>query len=687
VTSTCTHWLKLAVVLCGGLLFAGLLGGCGGPVARVGAGAGQEPAAREPQVLVVTVAGKLGTQEFARCHRTVREAGQRGIGYVVFRFEDAGSQGESAGDLQSLLDRVQDTTVRTVALLRGRTTQGAAYAALCTDRTFCLPGATWGEINKPEQELSELLAESPDQAQAARLDSLREALGTRLERRKVKLRPDAAKVAAAMVDPRLQLVQAIVREGGIERPRILDTAELAALQGSGATVVEQTPLERPLMLDAARAEELGLSSGTVPNLDALTEALGVDRDSLGELTTNWAEHMVGWLELLQPFLLIAGFVLILFEVKTPGVGLPGLLGIAFLGLAMFHSYLVGLADVTEILVFFLGLAALAVEIFLLPGTVVFGAIGFLCLVMALVLSQQSFVLPSNTVEEQILVTNLTHVTVLFVLVLVLGAVLWRLLPRIPVVNRMFLDAPGRLAAATPAGGSGRGLVDAAATALVGRTGTAATVLRPTGTMAIDGDRFDVVTEGEFVEAGTPLRVLYVAGPRVVVAAVAPAGERPAEGGSVGLVLLLGIVGLALVVAEVFFFSFGVFGALSGVSILTAVFLAFQESVGFGATVLVLEAVGVPAVWIAAMRILPKTPFGKAMMLDGPSVPGSAAAADPSLGELLHKTGVTLSPLRPAGFARIDGKKIDVVTRGEMLDAGCPIKVLDVAMNRVVVGRQ
>jgi membrane-bound ClpP family serine protease len=46
----------------------------------------------------------------------------------------------------------------------------------------------------------------------------------------------------------------------------------------------------------------------------------------------------------------------------------------------------------------------------------------------------------------------------------------------------------------------------------------------------------------------------------------------------------------------------------------------------------------------------------------------------------------LSPLRPAGFARIDGKKVDVQTRGELLDQGCEIEVIDTLGNRVVVRR-
>lgn len=671
---TCWSWLVLALLMA-------LVGGLQRPLAAQAPGS----AADEPQMLVVTLRGKLGTPELARCHRALRDAEARGIAWVVFRFDlDAGSQTEDPSALQSLFDHVQSTKAGTIAVLRGRATQGAAYLALCTDKTYCLSGAQWGEIQKPEQEWEELLADAPDLAMQQRLQAVREALQSRLERRKHKLRPDAVKMALAMADPRMQLVQATVREGGIERPRMLDAAEIQALQQAGAVVLAQEKLSRPLVVDARTAEDFGLSNGTIQDLDQLcVDVLALSRGAWAEVDDNWAENMVGWLEMLQPFLLLAGFLLILFEVKTPGFGLPGLLGTGFLALAMFHSYLVGLADTAEIVVFFLGLLALAVEIFILPGTVVFGAVGFLCLVLALVLSQQSFVWPSNAVEDAILLANLLQLTLLFLSVLVLGAVLWRLLPKVPWFNRVLLAAPE-----PPANGVGnRGVADLSLTALVGRVGTAATVLRPTGTLELDGQRLDVVTEGEYLEPGTRVRVLYVQGNRIVVGAEAPpAADRSSERGSAGVVLLLAVVGLALLVAEVFFVSFGVIAALSGLSLIGAVFLAFQESTAFGISMLVGESIAAPIVLGLAVKLLPRTRFGRQLILSGPETSTHAAAADPSLDSLLHKTGVAVSPLRPAGFARIDGRKVDVVTRGEMLDADCPIQVLEVVGNRVVVGR-
>ena len=674
------------------LIFA-LLTACGGPVARVdlqnpdSSSAAQQVA---PSVLIVTLKGKLGTTELARCHRSIREAETNGCNYVVFRLEDAGATGESVADLQSLMDRVQSTEVPTIAVLSGRVTQGAAALALCTTESYMLKGAVWGEVAKPEKDFLELIAEDPEAAQSEKLDAMVAMMRARLDQRRNKLRPDAAKLAMAMVDPRIQLVSATVREGGIERPRIMDRVELAALQKAGATIIGDEAMVRPLILTATEAEDFALSSGTLSGYGQLLEWKNLDSNTIGELTENWAERMVGWLELLQPFLLIAGFLFLLIEVKMPGAVLPGLIGVAFLVLAMVYSYLVGLAEVTEIIVFFLGLIAIGVEIFVLPGTVVFGLVGFLCLILSLVLSRQSFVLPGNVVEEGLLVTNLSQLTMMFVLVLALGAVMWRVMPKVPGFNKMFLVPPG--SGEEPASNSvtsGLGLNNDRLVALVGRTGEAATTLKPTGAMELDGDRIDVVTEGDFVEQGVRVRVLYVEGNRVVVAqdgsaTVTDSDSRTGESGSVGVVLLMTVIGLALIVAEVIFVSMGVLGIMAGGTLLTAVFVAFQVSIEFGIVITLVEAVASPLVLMWSFKILPKTPFGKSLILSGPPTDGAAAAGDGSLDSLVGKSGMTTSSLRPAGYARINDQKVDVVTRGEMVEKDRPILVLDVSGNRVVV---
>ena len=66
-----------------------------------------------------------------------------------------------------------------------------------------------------------------------------------------------------------------------------------------------------------------------------------------------------------------------------------------------------------------------------------------------------------------------------------------------------------------------GTVGAEKPALLHKTGTALSHLRPSGVALIDGQRVDVVTEGAMIERGTAIKVVATEGLRTVVRAVAP----------------------------------------------------------------------------------------------------------------------------------------------------------------------
>jgi membrane-bound serine protease (ClpP class) len=61
--------------------------------------------------------------------------------------------------------------------------------------------------------------------------------------------------------------------------------------------------------------------------------------------------------------------------------------------------------------------------------------------------------------------------------------------------------------------------------LLNRTGSTLTALRPSGTVLIEGKRVDVVTEGQMIERGTPVRVIAVEGLRVVVRECKPTENK------------------------------------------------------------------------------------------------------------------------------------------------------------------
>ncbi|MCC6406198.1 MAG: hypothetical protein IT453_03455 [Planctomycetes bacterium] len=150
------------------------------------------------------------------------------------------------------------------------------------------------------------------------------------------------------------------------------------------------------------------------------------------------------------------------------------------------------------------------------------------------------------------------------------------------------------------------------------------------------------------------------------------------------VVLLGL-GLGFIVAEILFPSFGVLAVLATASILGSVAVAFVLSTTTGMWFLAAVAVLVPGTIMVGFKVFPKTPMGKALINPGLSF-DSPKSYDSRDDGLIGKEGVAESMLRPAGVARLENRRVDVVTRGEMIQPGERVRVLEVEGNRVVVAR-
>ncbi len=152
-------------------------------------------------------------------------------------------------------------------------------------------------------------------------------------------------------------------------------------------------------------------------------------------------------------------------------------------------------------------------------------------------------------------------------------------------------------------------------------------------------------------------------------------------------ILLLLAGLMLVVAEVFFPSFGLLSVLAAACFLGSLIFAFRESSTLGFSFLGGIVVSVPVLVIGGFRVLPKTSIGKRLILSGPEADEVEIPSSMLLNqELLESTGETLTPLRPSGIADIGGKRVDVLSDGEMIGPNEKIRVILVEGNRIVVER-
>lgn len=137
----------------------------------------------------------------------------------------------------------------------------------------------------------------------------------------------------------------------------------------------------------------------------------------------------------------------------------------------------------------------------------------------------------------------------------------------------------------------------------------------------------------------------------------------------------------LFVVELFTPGVGVPGVLGMVLLILGVIFGARDVVQGLLLMAVVLLVGI-AVFIGVIRSFKKGRISRSAMVLKSGGEDWHSAEDYST--MLGKTGETLTLLRPAGTALIDGVRVDVVTEGEFLDKGVPIQVAQVTGNRIVV---
>ncbi|MGD9720884.1 MAG: NfeD family protein [Pirellulales bacterium] len=151
--------------------------------------------------------------------------------------------------------------------------------------------------------------------------------------------------------------------------------------------------------------------------------------------------------------------------------------------------------------------------------------------------------------------------------------------------------------------------------------------------------------------------------------------------------LLVLLGLTLLMAEVFVPSGGILGLLSVGSIVAGIVLAFyHKGIEVGLIFVVVAAVMVPTVLAMAFRYWPKTPMGRRLLLEVPR--GEEVLPDSperrALRQLVGKLGVAKTLMLPSGAVLIDGHTIDALSEGMSIEAGQQVRVVEVRGHRVVV---
>lgn len=265
-----------------------------------------------------------------------------------------------------------------------------------------------------------------------------------------------------------------------------------------------------LVFTTSEAIKNGYCEGKANSVEDILKKYGMQKAEIVRYVPSTLEKIISFflnpaVSSLLVLLIIGG---IYFELQTPGVGFPLIAAIIGLALYFVPYYVRGLAENWELLLFFGGMALLAVELFLLPGTKIFAIAGLLIMFGALglmMLGNEGFNFQGVTQKALYNALIVTSVGLFG------SAILIALIAPKLATSKKF----SHIALQTTLD-SKEGYIAAQITTMIGKEGNAYTVLRPSGKIIIDGQLYDAFTQGDFIEKDCPVVVIGQEGAELIV---------------------------------------------------------------------------------------------------------------------------------------------------------------------------
>jgi membrane-bound serine protease (ClpP class) len=278
--------------------------------------------------------------------------------------------------------------------------------------------------------------------------------------------------------------------------------------------VELDSIKKPgqvITLSTSEAIRYGYCEGKVSSIDEILQKNAVDDYKIDTFQLSSTEKIISIF--LNP--VISGILILVilggiyFEMQTPGVGFAGLAALLALILYLVPYYLNGLAENWEIIAFFIGLALIAVEIFVIPGFGIAGIGGIILTVGSLVL----IMINNDAFDFEFVAAN----EILMAVAAVMGGLLGSMVILFVGGSKLPETKFFKRIALTDTQDSVQGYTaNVISAALSGKTGVTETVLRPSGKVVVEGVLYDAYTRGEYIDKGSPVEVVNVTGTSLLV---------------------------------------------------------------------------------------------------------------------------------------------------------------------------
>lgn len=405
--------------------------------------------------------------------RIISEAEKNQVQAIIFDIDTFGGRVDAATQIK---DAILDSDVPTVAFINRRAISAGALISLSCEKIYMTGGGTIGAATAVDM--------SGNKASEKVISYMREEMASTAENRNRN-----TDIAKCMVDEELSFTHVVIDN---------DSVEVTDLEGRKEGKL--------ITLTTEQALKYKMADGSAEDFDELLELIELPDVEVKTLSENWSENLVRFLTnpVVASLLTTFGFLGILFELQSPGWGIPGTFGAVCLTLSLSASVIVKLATKSDLLIVLIGVAFLMVEAFLIPGFGIAGLAGIIVILWGLYM----LLLPDVPVSQEIYDAAMTGLTI----GLIGGIFALILLFRMMIKTKFWVKLTSPQIQSNEEGyNSSLGLEH-----LIGETGLATSDLRPSGWVVVNNTKIFVVTEGEFVDKDQQVTIMSVDGNRVVV---------------------------------------------------------------------------------------------------------------------------------------------------------------------------
>lgn len=259
-------------------------------------------------------------------------------------------------------------------------------------------------------------------------------------------------------------------------------------------VIEEGKL---LNLNTSMSKELGFADFYSDDYGSILKNFNIEYDEIKVFETTLRVKAAGFLS--DPYvgmiLVAIGLLGLVFELFAPGFGVGGTLSLIAFTLFFGGNILAGNSGFGVILIFALGIVLIIIEA-IIPGFGLPGISGIVAIITSIILAMNS------------VIGALIALSVAIILAIIAAALLIRFGYKSPYLNRVILKTNQN---------KEEGYVSMSfRDKYIDKEGLVVSYLRPSGTVEIDDERVDAVSESEFIEKGAKIKVIKVEGMKVVV---------------------------------------------------------------------------------------------------------------------------------------------------------------------------